>query len=114
MTPLIKLPDTVVGDRWDLVVGFSDPNLNFSGVTVTAKLRSPNYASPVVYTFTTVTTFADPNDTTTFQTQLTLAGTDTTTLGVGVYVGDIVITTVSVGPYTPVTYIFNLTPRITS
>ena len=113
--PRVALADCVEGDKWEQTCSFTRASTDFTTVVISCKLRSVSDAGTVVHTFAGLTaTFPDPTDLTTFTTTLTLSGAETDGLGTGIFFGDIVISMAGFGPYTPVQFSFNITPRITA
>lgn len=111
---LQRLSDVVVGDKWSTTITFSRASTDFTTVAITCKLRSGSTTGSVVYTFSPVAAFPDPADLTTFTTDLTLTGANTTSLGTGTFYGDVVLSMTGFGPYTPLQFSFRVTTRITT
>jgi hypothetical protein len=106
----VLLDDVVIGDKKDIVLNISATGVDFtSGLSVAAKLRADN-GTAVVFTFAPVTAVPGAGQLTV---TLSLASADTTALGLGSFVGDCVISATGFGPYTPIQFTFNVTPKIT-
>ena len=113
--PRVVLPDCVEADKWEQTASFTRASTDFTTVAITCKLRSVSDVGTVVHTFAGLTpTFPVPADLTTFTVTITLSGTETDGLGTGQFWGDIVLSMTGFGPYTPVQFAFNITPRITA
>ena len=107
----VLLDDVVIGDRKDIICNIVAAGIDFTaGLVVTAKLRADN-GTVVVFTFTPVNTLAAVGS---FTTTLTLTGAQTLALGLGGFVGDVVVQATGFGPYTPLQFTFNVIPRISS
>ena len=113
-TPLTFLPDVTVGNAFTLAVQFTDYTQNFTTLQVQAYLAqaTPPYGDPVVQ-FVPAISFPIVGNTSVVNVLLTLNGSQTSNLGTGSYVGDIVLTMAGYGPYTPISYSFNIIPGTT-
>lgn len=104
----LLLDDCVIGDKKDIFFNITSSGTDFTaGLVVTAKLRADN-GTTVVFSFTPVNTPAVG----TLTVQLTLTGAQTLALGLGSFVGDVVVQCTNFGPFTPIQFTFNVTPRI--
>jgi len=113
-TPITFLPDVTVGNPFSLAVQFTDPNQNFQNVVVTANmgLSIPPFTNPVVQ-FVPVISFPIPGNYTTFTVLLTLLGSQTASIGPTSLVGDIVLSMSGYGPYSALSYGFNIISGVT-
>lgn len=113
--PLTKLPDLTVGDRFDWAVQFTDPNQNFASIAVASVLRlaTPPYTNPA-FTFVPTISFPLAGNNTTFTAVLSMTGTQTDALGVGLYTGDIVLSMAGYGPYSAIAFSLNVMSQITA
>lgn len=70
----------------------------------------PPYTNPA-FTFTPVISF--PGSVNTFVATISMTGTQTDTLAVGSYVGDMILSMAGYGPYTALSFTFNIVPVVT-
>ena len=112
MPQVVKLPDTTIGDAFGLAIQVTDPTQNFTTVTAASVVEqtTPPYTNPA-FTFSPVISF--PSGVTTFIVTLSMSGAQTTTLGLGQYMGDLKISMSGYGPYHVVAFQFNIVPAIT-
>lgn len=113
--PLVYLPDVTFGDPFSLAVQPTDLNQDFTTIAASSDLAMtvPPYTNPVL-SLTTEISFPVANNTTTFIVVLSATTTQVKTLGLGPIKGDLVISMAGYGPYTILSYTFQVVPAITS